>query len=161
MSISIDYGRDGTGETTTGLTVPLFDYSTVFNKKTDAAGECALTNTSSPMDRPEILRYKYQEIADVYKNSGVDPGYRAPSAKGRQILIQLNDIWKLVDSGDTSFRVDLPVQVHMVMRVPESEYITRDVLMAWFYRLAGATLDAAATGKLDVLMKGALVPADM
>lgn len=160
MSKSINVGYTDTIATAKTLSRPDLSYTTDFCVKSEVVGETILANLTSPLDRPETLRYGYSEIKDVYKSTTIDPSVMAPSKKGVQILVQVNDIFSLTDSVDASYRVDLPVSAHLIVKVPACEYITPDQIQTLAARTVAMLYDTGSTtsAKIAKLAKGAVTP---
>lgn len=162
MTISIDKGFNTTGVLSVNLPIAAYDFATVFRSMSDKPGEIILTNLSSPVDRPEKLRTAYEVKKDVYKGSGVNPAYMPPSLEGLNLLIQETVVLSLKDSVDPAFRIDLPVGIHLVLKMPTNEYITPAIAQELIGRTLGLLWDpnAGETGewRLSTLMRGALKP---
>lgn len=160
MSKVINVGYTDTIATPKSLSRPDLSYAADFRVKSDEPGESILVNLTSPLDRTETVRFGYSEVKDVYKNTTIDASVMAPSRKGVQILVQVNDIYSLTDSADASYRVDLPVSAHLVVKIPACEYITPDMVQALAARAVSTLYDTGAvtTVKISQLLKGSLVP---
>jgi hypothetical protein len=117
-------------------------------------------NKTSPIDQLETIRVQASEITDVYKNTGIDPSAYAPSRKGLSILAQVNDILRVTDTVDATFMVDLPVSAHLVIKVPQSSFITPDLVMAIAGRALAALFDSnqLTSGRIANLLRGAVTP---
>lgn len=160
MSKSINVGYTDTVTTAKSLSRPDLSYTADFRVRNEVPGETILVNLSSPIDRPETVRFGYSEIKDVYKNTSIDPSVMAPTRKGVQVLAQVNDIYSLTDSADPSYRVDLPVSAHIIVKVPACEYITPDMVQSLVARTVASLYDTGTTTstKISQLLKGALTP---
>jgi len=139
------------------------NYTSNFVVKSDVPGNCIITNTSSPMDRPENIRYGYQEVQDVYKGSGIDPAYYGNSRKGVSVVAQITEVQRVVDSEDASYIVDLPMAMHLVIKVPAHQLITPAVVYTMLGRLMAALHNEAGddSTKLTALLRGALNPPEI
>lgn len=161
MSKTINKGYTTTGDVT-GKTLPIagYVYGTTFRTKVNTPTEAVLVNLTSPIDRQEKLRFAYKEIADVYTNTGINPAYFPASKQGVQLLVQATDVWSISDSIDATYRVDLPISVHAVIKIPSCEYITQADILEAIGRSIGGLFDAgtADTWRVTELMRGALVP---
>lgn len=162
MTISISKGYDPASQVS-GKTLPIagFVYASQFRCKSTTPQEAVLANITSPLDRQERIRLAYKEVSDVYSNTGINPAYFPPSKQGVQLLAQVNDIWRLVDSEDASWRQDLPLSAHLVVKVPACENISQADILELLGRLVGALYDAT-TGtdawRITELLRGVLVP---
>lgn len=109
----------------------------------DEPGEAVYSNIAGALDQPNTIRYAVASIADVFKNSPVAPITDQP-VDGLSILVQVNEVWKVADSANTSFvPYYLPVSAHMVLKVPTDEYVTAAAVVSLVARLAGAPMRAA------------------
>lgn len=163
MAKIINKGYVTSSETSLETAATGLDYPVNFAVKSDVPGECKIVNNTTPLDRPEIIRFAYSEIEDVYKNTNIDPSVYGASRKGVQILVQLSEVWSLTDTVDASYRVDLPISAHIVLKVPACEYITNSDILGAVNRLMGGlyvdkTVD---TNRLQALLRGSLKPGNM
>lgn len=161
MSKSINKGYTTTGDVS-GKTLPIagYVYPDTFRVKSENPAEAVLVNLTSPIDRQERLRIGYKEISDVYQGTSINPAYYAASKQGIQFLVQANDVWSVTDSEDASYRVDLPISVHMIVKVPACETISQADILEAIGRATGCLFDAgtADTWRVTELTKGVLVP---
>lgn len=150
----------------TGLDFPrgLVNFDADFRVKSDKPGqEVVLTNTTSPIDRPEKLRIAYSDVANVYNGTGIDPSVSAPTKRGISILVQETSVLSVSDSVDADFRLDLPLSCHLVIKVPASEYVTADDVLASIGRLLSGLFDTGleTNARLNAILRGSLVPSDV
>lgn len=135
-----------------------------FRVKTNTPGkEIVLTNITSPVDRPEKIRIGFSEVSNIYNGTGIEVPVTAPSKKGTQLLVQVTEILSVTDDTDPDYRLDLPVSYHLVIKVPTSEYITSDRVLAGVGRLVSGLYDTGSntTARLDAILRGALLPSDL
>lgn len=132
-----------------------------FVTKTRSNKEVVLANLTSPLGAVETIRFAVNDVANVYSGTQIQPTVWATSKHGVSILAQLNDIFSVTDTVDASFRQDLPVSAHIVLKVPDSELITGDVLKAIVGRLVDVLFDKGdvASSRLVALARGSLIPA--
>lgn len=163
MAKVISKGYTDTVVATKSLSIPDLSFSTDFCKKVDDPGTAVLANVTSPLDRTELITFGYSEVRDVYKDQNIDSSVQAASHKGVQILAKVTDVFSLTDSVDPSYRVDLPVSAHVVIRVPACEYISTSDIEKLALRAVSALYDTGAitTTKLANVLKGALIPKGM
>lgn len=111
------------------LVIPDIDWAAprygVVSKEKDTT---VVTNLTAPLDQPETVRYSAQPIRNVYSNTGIDPAYSATSKRGISVLVQLNRVYRITDTANAAFRIDLPVSVHTVIRVPLHDMMTPDLV---------------------------------
>lgn len=148
------------------LTFPrgLLNFGADFRVKSEQSGkEVVLTNITSPSDRPEKIRTAYNEVANVYSGSGVEPSVYAPTKRGVNVLCQVTEVISVTDDTDADYRVDLPVSAHLVIKVPASEYISAADVQTLVGRLLSGLFDTgvATTSRLEAILRGSLKPSDL
>lgn len=163
MAKTISKGYADTITATKNVAIPDLSYAVDFCKRTDDPGLAILANVTSPLDRTETVQIGYSEVKDVYKDQGIDPSVQAASHKGVQIMVKVSDVFSLTDSVDATYRVDLPVSAHVVIRVPACEYINASDIQSLAMRAVSGLFDTGAitTARLSNILKGALVPKGM
>lgn len=160
MSINISTGCTDTpisGVTAPSLTLPVINFETDFRVKSESGKETLLTNISCPLDQIETIRFGYSEIPDIYAKSGINSDFVPGSKKGLNVLAQINEIVKVTDSANTAYMQYLPISAHLVIKAPQSGYITPDVIKALITRL-NATLYQSGVSSIPSLTKGVLTP---
>lgn len=160
MSKTINKGFTDKVAITKSINIPDLSWDVDFKTKVDEPDEVILTNVTSPLDRPELFRFGYTEIKDVYKNTTIDPSVYAPTRRGIQILCQVNDVYSLTDDVDASYRVDLPVQAHVVLKVPACDVITADMVEELAQRAVSGLFatGSVTSAKLSAMLRGSMRP---
>lgn len=161
MSKSTSWGLTDTpinGVTSLNFQRGLLNFSSDFSVSESSPKECKLVNLTSPLDRVERVTIATTPVASIYKDSGIDPKVQAPSKKGTQVLVKIQDILSVSDSADPGYRIDLPLQAHMVLRFPNDETITADVILKQLGRMISCIYDtgSTATSRLNEIIRGAL-----
>lgn len=151
------------GVTALTLSRGLLNFKADFSPVNLKNGEATVTNVTSPQDRPEKIRFAFSKIDNVYKGSGISSSVQAPSVRGTNLLVQLTEVASITDTTDASYRVDVPISAHIVLKVPAIEQITEDQIVAVVGRLISGLFE---TGKSDStrlarLIRGSLLPADL
>ena len=152
------------GVTKLSLNRGLLNFKADFRVKAENAGkEIVLTNITSPIDRPEKIRIAYSDVSNVYNGSGIESGVYAPTKRGVSVLAQITNVISVTDNTDPTYRVDLPVSYHLVIKVPVSEAITGQVIEEGIGRLLSGLYDTGdnKVTRLDAILRGSLVPTDM
>lgn len=162
MSKSLNFGLTPTPFTPVGGLSQYGSVKTDYAKLADGSMVYVGTNVHSPVDRPFTVRRQTTKVADVYKGSQVNPAYVGPSKEGFSTVIQINAIASVTDSEDASYRVDLPVQVHLVVKAPNHGLLggaELQPLVAGLLCYASAGhLDGSEATLLDSLIRGAVTP---
>lgn len=151
-----------TGATKVTIDIPSLNYGSDFRVMRDEPSEAVITNITSPLDQPERLRWAHQDVSDVYRNSGIDPTLYYATRKGTQVLVQLTDVFSVTDSADPTYLALLPISAHLVLRVPNNDLLSEDVLMTEVSRLIGGLYETSTGGtepRLRGILRGALMPA--
>lgn len=160
MSISISTGCNDTaisGVVSPSLTLPVLNYGVDFRVKAESGKEVILTNITSPLDQIETVRFGFTEIANIYAKSGLNTDQISGPMKGVNVLAQITETLKVTDSANTAFSQYLPVSAHLVLKVPQSGYITPAIVQTLITRLV-ATLYENGVSNLPALTKGVLTP---
>lgn len=141
----------------------MLNFGADFRVKTQASSEAVLTNTTSPLDRPEKVRFARTEVKDIYANTDIDPSVYAPSRKGLSIVAQVTEVLSVTDTNDAEYRVDLPVSAHLVLRTPANEHITPEIVFDVIGRLVSTLYDTGSSeaSRLNALLRGSLLPTDI
>lgn len=163
MATSLNKGYEADG-TASSLATTVFHFPTVFAKRESSAGESVLVNTGTPTDRLEIVKTAIKDVKNIYNGTGIIPGYQSPNQTGKQLLVQMNEVWSKVDSADSTFRQDLPVQCHLVIKLPNEALISEADVRELIGRLVGVLsesdggVEPTITSRLVALLRGALTP---
>lgn len=166
MASTASWNHQDTAGVTVGEIAPdALNFTLDFAKLETKANEATLVNLTSPTDRRETIRFGYTRIANVYSGSGLDPSVYAQNKTGVSVLAQVNSVLSYYSNADdTSSRVDLPVSAHLVLKVPNHEAITADILVEVINRLCGALFEQGGSSpgpRLTALIRGAVLPRAM
>lgn len=144
------------------------DWGSDFRIKSENSNELILTNLTSPIDRPETVRVGHQPISNIYKNTGIDGNYYAPTTGGIKLLTALYETWQYADAADSAANPwYLPVSGTLTLSVPNIDAITADDVLAFAIRLIATLMetpsaDAAANSeRFRSLLRGSLRPSDL
>jgi hypothetical protein len=159
MTITNSFGYTDTtvsgAATPTLAPIPVINWNADFSVKTESAGEIVLVNTTTPYDQNEKVRFGFSEISDVYKNSDLGLDQQSSSKAGVNILVQITENVKVVDSTISGAVAYLPLSAHLVLKVPKSAYIDDATISTLLKRLIG-TLYKNGTMDIKPLLKGSL-----
>lgn len=166
MSLSINKNILDTpveGVPTLSIACPTLNFGVDYAVKDANASEATLVNLTGTVADVETIRIKRADVANVYTNSGIDPSYQAPSKRGQSIVTQINAVYTVSDSDDASYRVDLPVQCHLVLKLPHNPLLTEEVALELAKRCFSTLYDTGVTtsGRLKRVLRGSLVPSDL
>lgn len=162
MTINNGY-TDTPIEGVSSLALPrgLVNFASDYRITSETPGEIKLTNLTSPLDRPESVRIAYSVIPDVYKGSGISSSVQPPSTKGVSILCQVTNVYR--DTTVTTAPIDLPVSLHLVIRVPAHSSINAGLVLGHLGRLVSGLFDTGSTAasRLESLLRGSLQPSGL
>lgn len=166
MPATTSFGYTDTVSKTKSLLIPDLSWSTDFAVTRNDAGEVILTNRTSPLDQPETFRFGYQPISNIYTNTGIDPSFMAVSKRGVSLVSQVNDILRVScnsEDGCKLLRIDLPIESHVVLKSPISEYITAEVALSVVLRAVSGLFPTGSVEatRLNAMLRQALLPTGM
>lgn len=125
-------------------------------------GQCVITNTTSPLGRPEQLRFNAYPVDNIYKGTGITEAYQAPDRTGVRIVANVHETWSLEPSAANEVApvYHLPVSAQVTLAVPNCEYIAGEDLIKLAVRAISSLFDTGTTtsARLESLIRGALVP---
>lgn len=166
MSKSVSVGYTDTaiaGNPVLNLLRGSVNFGADFRAKQVAPNEVILTNLTSPVDRPEKFRFSYNDVANIYSGTDIDPSVYAPSKRGVSVLCQLTETLSVTDDTNPSYRVDLPISAHLVLKLPANENITAAMLQTVIARMLSGLYDTGltTTARLSSMVRGSLLPSDV
>lgn len=134
-----------------------------FRLKSQSPTEVVINNLTSPVDRQEKFRFSYSDIANIYSGTDIDPSVYAPSKRGYSVLAQLTETFSITDDTVPSYRVDLPISAHIVLKLPANENLTSAMIQTIIARLASGLYETGltTTSRIASLSRGSLIPADL
>lgn len=161
------FGYQDTTTTKLQVPVPTLSYAKDFSVKSETPTEVVLTNTTSPLDQPETLRFAIQNISNIYSGTGIDPAMASVTKRGVSLVVQLNDILRITPDADAAdccctAVTDLPISTHIVIRTPLNSNISADTILSVVERNIAALFDGkVASDRLNAMLRGALKPSSM
>lgn len=166
MAMTSSLGYTDSVTTAKTVSIPDLSYGKDFAVTRDTPDEVVITNTTSPIDQPETFRFGYSNVADVYKNTGIDPSVASVSRRGVSLVVQMNDILRVGCSSETEcnpVQFDLPISTHIVVKVPLNQYITADLVKQEILRNVAALFGTGeiTSARIDALLRHALTPTGM
>lgn len=159
-SVTLNY-TDTAGGTAPTLTGIAKNYGADFAKKVDVAGNADITNITSPPDAPNTERFSVTVIKDIYKGTPVNESYKSGNKSGFSLLSQCNLVATITDSEDSTYRVDVPISAHVVVKGPNDSNITTTHLTTALMRAIGGLYETDGSSRLAALVRGSLLPSDL
>lgn len=126
--------------------------------------QVAIVNRTTPLGTvPEKFRFSIANVANVFTGTSVQPTIHVPNKRGVSLLAQLTECWVITDDEDASYRQELPISAHIVLKVPMSEFVTGARIEALIGRLVSGLYETGldTTSRLDGLVRGSLAPIDV
>lgn len=164
MSKTLSFGYTDSVATTKTLSgLPTISYAADYATIEDKPGQCIITNTTSPVDQPETIRYAANKVANVYTGTGIDPNLYAVSKQGSSVVVQIKDILRATES-TTGIAIDYPIEAHLVVKTPRSSDVTVSYVTDVIKRLIGACLTTDSSDlndKFKELLRSACKPSEM
>lgn len=163
MTELLDKGYTNTpieGASPVTIAVDPINFEKDFRVFRDSASELWLTNVTSPIDRPERVRYAMKEIKNVYQGTDVSISAQAASRKGVNLHIQLQQNFATTEVDRV---VHLPVTTSVTIKVPASSAIDADEVLNSVSRLLGTLYETGSSdsSRLAALLRGSLEPTDI
>lgn len=166
MAISVSTGYTDTaipGNPVLNLLRGSVNFGADFRVKSQVPSEVILNNLTSPVDRQEKFRFSYSDIANIYSGTDIDPSVYAPSKRGYSVLCQLTETFSITDPTVPSYRVDLPISAHIVLKMPANENLTSAMIQTVTARVVSGLYETGltTTSRISSLARGSLIPADL
>jgi hypothetical protein len=127
----------------------------------DTPNECRITDVTAPLETPRIVRYAAQDVTNVYSGLDIDPSAYAPIRRGKSVVIQTSLNVKVTDTTDPSFLVLLPVQIHTVVKLPVTSYLSSENINEILRDHLGDIIISGDGDRLPRLLRGALKPSEL
>jgi hypothetical protein len=158
MAYSVNIPANSGATLTLEVQKPDFnDYAVV----STSGNECRVTDIEQSLEAPRTVRYASQDVANVYSGLDIDPSAYAPVRRGKSVVIQTSLNVRVTDTTDPDFLVLLPVQVHTVVKMPVTNYLTAENMNLILRDHFGDIVDGATSDRLPRLLRGALKPAEL
>lgn len=155
---TVNYPTNGGTAYTPSVDTPDYsDYAVV----SDNGNECRITDIAAGMETPRTVRYAAQDVANIYSGTDIDPSAYAPVRRGKSVVIQTSLNVKVTDANDPAFLVLLPVQIHTVVKVPITDYLTAGNLNEILRNHFGDIITKADEDRLPRMLRGALKPSEL
>jgi hypothetical protein len=158
MAITVTFPTNGGSENQIASQQP--DY-TEYAVVSDTPSECRITDVVASLETPRIVRYAAQDVANVYSGLDIDPSAYAPIRRGKSVVIQTSLNVKVTDTTDPSFLVLLPVQIHTVVKLPVTSYLSSADINAILRDHFGDIITSNDADRLPRLLRGALKPSEL
>lgn len=142
----------GTGQVSTATSLsPVYPAAASYVYSKDEPGESVFKNVVGTLEQPNYIRHAYQQVADIFKNTGVDPAENQ-SRTGLSMLAQVVETWMVDDSANTSLSpIYFPASAHYVVKVPIHTLVTPAVVEAFMRRLFGAACRSTKLALVDAI----------
>lgn len=155
MAVSSHFGFTNVtpaSKTLTPTSLGITNYSLLV----DEPNEVKESNPTAPIDQPEYVSFKCQDVNKVstsFKNL-----YPEKVQSGVQYVVKVEELLSTTSTTDESFRVDTPIVAYLTIRHSKNAVVTSDVVDTVFKRLLGAVVKEDGTTRFKDLMRQALKP---
>lgn len=142
------------------LSLPDLSYKTDFAKKEDEPDTASINNTTAPgLLVSESVKFGYSTVANIYANTDVDAVSCSPSKRGVQVMAEITENYKAVNSV-TGDEIVLPCKGRVVLRFPSMSCISSELVADLFVRSVASALNTGLTdaSRIIELAKGSLLP---
>lgn len=160
-TVSDDYTDTVTA--TKSLVIPDLDFKIDYSKKEDEPASASIVNTtSSGLNPSETVKFGYSSVANIYTNTDVDAASYAPSKRGVQVMAEITENYKAVNSV-TGDEVILPCKGRVVLRFPSMSCVSTQLIHDLFVRSVSAALNTGLTDATRIveMAKGSLLPSGL
>jgi hypothetical protein len=161
MSYTTTWGYDAASVVEGRKITPAnLNFGTDFVKTSYKPGEAIISNLTSPLDRVETVRFAVSPVANIYAGTKLDPSNQSQNKRGTNVLIQVRSCLGVTDS-DTNEKIILPFEGHLVLRVPQHDAVTTDIVKAHVSRVLGGLYEDGDTfmgSRLSALLRGGVLP---
>lgn len=151
MTKSLSHGPEGSsvaGVTALALPIAILNYDD-FKIIESGPGISKYTDITSPTDQPSTLRIAQRVRPNVYAGTSIDPTVFLASKSGTDTVVELQEVWTVSDSEDTSYRQDFPVRIGLSFTTPNSALVTADEVRYLVGRVIAAMFDQQSNNTLD------------
>jgi hypothetical protein len=143
------------------LDMSLMNFGADFAAVSNTPGKAVISNLTSPRECPEQMIFAVSPIGDVYKGSKIDPAYKAASKAGVKLFSQVNSIYTITDTEDSTYRVDVPLSCNLTITIPSDALITSAMVIEEFGRALHGLFETEGDLRIDRMARGSLLPTDM
>lgn len=143
------------------IAVPDLSWSTDYAISVEEPEEGQLVNTTgAAISSPEKVRFAAQDIANIYKNTGIDITQQATLKNGRRCMSEISINYQAVNSVSGT-EVIIPVKGRIVLELPSAPFVTQTLVNDGLYRTIAAGFDGAGSVDSDrfvELARGSILP---
>lgn len=156
MSLSSKFGFTNSTASSNKITLTDVDLVSNYALTEDEPTVCKETNTTTPIDQPEVVSFGCQQISSVASSiKNLNP----PKVKGGvQYQVKLEELLTTTSDSDASFRVDEPIVAYLTIRHPRSSNVTAEHIQTVVNRLISCLYKSDGTTRFNDLMRSALKP---
>lgn len=141
MTKSVDFGSNGTavaGVSAITFAVAPLNYVADFLPLVDDPGVNIFVDNTAPVNRPSTLRLAVRDVSNIYAGTSIDPAVFLPSRKGRDIVVQVQEVHEVTDSANAALLQQYPIKGTLTINAPLDEAVTPAVLEHVVARLVAA-----------------------
>lgn len=124
--------------------------------KQDEPDECQLSNTTTPIDQPELVTYQSSTIKKI--PTKVKVSNPTSDTEGVMYGVRVDEVLRGTSDTDDNFIVDLPIVVNISVKHPINSAISAGVVNEAISRALSALTTDSGTSRVTDLMRSALKP---
>jgi len=100
------------------------------------------TDITAPVDQPSTIRIAQTSRPNIYAGTSIDPSMFLPTRKGTDTIIEVREVWSIVDSVDTTYLGYAPVRAALTLTLPDGGGISAVDVLELLGRVIGMGLAA-------------------
>lgn len=152
MAKVANYGPNGTAVAgVSSITLPIapLNFDADFGVVQDEPGKVVMTDVTSPVGRPALVRIATRERANIYAGSNLDPGVYLPVRSGTDKLVEVTMVVEVTDPADPSYLKLFPVRLAVTSTLPRYADVDMVALEKVLLTRAIAAMAAQGASTLD------------
>lgn len=166
MARSISFSHADTpidGVSSNPINMGLVNWAADWRVELDSSKEVVLTNVVAPIGLPHRVKIFVKYIPDIYKNSGIEPGYQLVDKRGFGIYLQMEDTGLVTSDTDLTLYAKVPVSSKLGIVVPYIPELTPTIAFDLYKRSLAMMVETGVNTNTRIgnLLRGVLMPADL
>lgn len=126
--------------------------------KVDEPDECQLSNTTAPIDQPEVITYQAAPVKNI--PTKIKVSNPLPARDGIMYGVRIDTVLRGQSDTDDSYVVDLPIVCNISFKHPVNNAITMGTIQDVFARAVAALYTEQNKPRFRDLMMSALKPTE-
>lgn len=119
----------GVGELPTTFKPKAFKFTdNAFDLSVEDSGYCQIIDTATGITTPRVIETRFDKVTNVYTNTSIAAENQLGAKAGVRVINKVSDVLTILDDSDSTYRVDLPIEAHVVLTLPLCDLITEAVV---------------------------------